>query len=388
MLLTPQEQLINSYIFAIPERKGTKLFEKNTLCLIFETSSTIDTLLPEDIKFEIFNGVSWQPAANDFKEIAPITPVNYVINGKNYAVAFYDVQTLSTCRIFANSKFALYLFGQSDMTGASSGAYGTMIGSGLLDINSGDTLAPIPTWEMLCNGDVVGKTIDAPENSSNCSNLTLPIFYSQLSYNYDKQFGTIIPGITNEVNWNLFVRDKNADAKAVIKFGDRAGNDTIIHIQYFAPKILINPDQINFNTVKFGTSSKQNISIKNESLADFNIVEYVFKQYPQMFKLIDPPYGALLPEEEKTFKIEFIAGINSEVKKTLKDTLYILDRCNSQKKIIIEANIENPEIFADDVNFSECLLNTTSYQKCKITNIGSCDIVVYNYTRPKSDNLQ
>ena len=377
MLLIPQEQALNSYFFAVPETDGTKLFDKNIVCLIAET---VDNNFPDNFSFGEFSGVSWHWGAPGIIKKGETIVFDNELNGKKYAMSFYDVNTLHTCQIKNENKFSLYLYGQS----RGAGAYGTIAGMGLKDLASNDTLKPIPVWNMLCGGNIIGRVDDKPDNEENRSNLILPVFYAQYSYNYDKEFDPIIPGITQSANWKLFVRNPLEDAKAVIKFGDKAGNDTIININYYAPKIVANPNSINLGIVKLNELIiVKDVSVKNLSKSDFFIKDISFKNRCDLFKIINPPEGILESETEVKFDIQFIANERG----IFRDTIVIYDSCFNQNIITIEVAVENSEIYAYDVNFGELLINKTKEVECIVENRGTCNLEIYDAILPKNNDF-
>lgn len=381
MVLIPHEQELESYLFAIPESNGEKLFEENIACLITELDvSEVEDKnfkIQDNFKFGEFNGVSWHWGAPSIIQRGDMLSFAGTLDsGKKCVAAFYDINTLSTCQIVSDRKFALYLYGQS----RGAGAYGTIAGMGLKDLTSNDSLAPVPIWEMLCGGNVVGTIEDKPDNEENRSNLTLPIFYASESFNYDKQFSQIIPGVTSVANWKLFVRDKNQDAKAVIKFSDKAGNDTTITIEYVAPKISINPQKTNFNIVKLNDIRTKDINIQNNSKNPFFIEKIYFKNKTPYFQILNPPLGEILPNEIKQFQVQFIA----EKKGVFCDTIVVEDSCAMRDMASFEAVVDNAEIFAQDLNFGEQLVKTTTKKECYVRNNGNCELKIYEVILPKS----
>ena len=371
MLLIPQEQALSSYLFAVPEVEGEKLFDKNIMCLIIETE---DNEFPSGFKFGEFNGVSWHWGAPGIIKKGETILFKNDVDGKVYAMAFYDINTLSTCQIVYDKPFALYLYGQS----RGAGAYGTIAGMGLKDLESNDTLPPQPTWNMLCGGNVIGKIEDKPDNKENRSNLILPVFYTQKSYNYDKEFEPIISGVTQSANWKLFVRNPNEDAQAVIKFSDKAGNDTVITINYYAAMIAATPNIINLGVVKLNDSIKKDVIIKNYSKTDFFVKKINFKKYPELFQVSSDIDNVILPNEEINIQIQFTA-----LKKGIfKDTLIISDSCSNFNIVIIEVAVDNSIIYAQDVEFDEALIGTSKEIECQVENRGDCDLELYNVILP------
>ncbi len=380
MVLIPQEQELKSYMFAIPENNGEQLFDENVACLIAEESlfaqknSTDDQ--PHKIQFGEFNGVSWHWGAPSIAKKGDEIHFHDTLQGKRYIAAFYDIKTLSTCQIRANKNFALYLFGQS----RGSGAYGTIAGMGLRDLASGDTWSPVPTWKMLCGGHIVGRVEDKPDEEEHCANLTLPTFYAAESFNYEKKFDPIIPGVTKSANWELFVRDKSKDAKAIIKFSDKAGNDTVITIEYFTPKIKINPQEINFEIVKLEEVKVKKAKLHNNSVEPFFVERIYLKNNSNNFEIINPPLGEIMPNEIKEFQVKFSA----KNKGVFCDTIVIEDKCVARNMGAVKAAVNNSEIFAQDVNFGEHLVNSKSKRECFVKNYGNCELKIYDAILPKN----
>ncbi len=383
MQLVPHEQELKDYIISPPTYRyaNQEIFAHNMLWLVVELENN---QLPASLKFGEYDGSVWHWESNNIIQTGE--PVLFAYDAESNtqsALYCYKIKNHNTYHITCDNKFALYSVGQpmtASQTGSIAGSYGLVAGMGTLELFGSDTAKPVPVWQQACNGDVTGTVQDYPIEAENRSNLALPIFYAQESYNYDKEFDKVTPGETSSISWRLFVRDKSRSAKAVIKFSDRAGNDTAITVEYFAPDISALPSTCNFGILKENEKHEMGVKIKNNSLLPFNIVKATFKRYPECFTFLNSPTGIIQPNQEKELLVQFQPNRSG----IFRDTIVLNDNCSNYAVAVVEGAVGYSEIVAADVNFNECLVNTEYVQDCKVENFGDCDLVISGCIPPKN----
>jgi hypothetical protein len=370
--LVPYEQYANSILFNV-SRHLTNI-EKTDVYLYIVAQLNSDGSISDEFELGSFvnNSLVWNKVSNlsiiDQKEF------KYQFNGRRFAQITIKISKSGNYKLRSNSYFAAYLFGSNEQ-----GAFTFPAGLPQRNLLSSDFEPPVPTYIQLCDGSVQGKTVDMPDNSEIRSNLTTPIFHSVLSQNYDKTFGTIIPGITSSFEWSLNVRDKNLDAIAVITFRDYSGNDgtdTTIVIQYKAPKILIQPSLVNFGNTKIGVESTQQIKIINNSDSTYRIKDILFKYAQMGFKLKTPYIQKVLPP-----KGEQIVDISFIPQKTglFEDSVGVNNDCFTAFKSKLIGRVGSPKIMVTDVFFSDITLPNSETKTASITNAGENDLVITSF---------
>jgi hypothetical protein len=61
-----------------------------------------------------------------------------------------------------------------------------------------------------------------------------------------------MPGEDKETEWRANVIDPTKDARLVITFSDRRGNDTLLVINFYAPKFTIRPVYADYGLLEVG----------------------------------------------------------------------------------------------------------------------------------------
>lgn len=91
-----------------------------------------------------------------------------------------------------------------------------------------------------------------------------------------------------DFTFNLEVNDLSEDALAIVSIMDRAGNEAIHKIEYFADKLASNPALLAFETVRVGSSKELNYIIQNKGKNNVSIKS--IKLYRgQYYSLVDLP---------------------------------------------------------------------------------------------------
>jgi hypothetical protein len=212
-------------------------------------------------------------------------------------------------KIRANTPFCAYAYGFNWCD-----SYGHPASVALGDLEKQDTLAPDPQWILASDGTVQGTggkdeaTVeDLPRNDSR-SNLAMIYFDSHESFNYRFTYKDFIPGESAMTTWRAWVNDVAKDAKAVITFSDRCGNDTTIIIEYFVRKLDFKPD-LDFGKVLLGDSAIKDIWLYNfSSSRSYTITELKLKSNTTNFQIMDIilPMGIPINDSIKV-RIKFLA---------------------------------------------------------------------------------
>lgn len=364
MAMTPIEQFQKEILFNTPAVAGGLNFPENYLNLVYEVDE--NGMMPNHIEFgEVKNGiVSWKKMNSQFS--GQDLPFNDTYNDKQYALKTLLLPHDGVYRIRSETPFACYSFGYSSYD-----SYGYPTSAAIADLSKPDVDAPDPKWELDCTGDVIGATVtDMPDDPEIRSNLADIIFRTELSFNYDWEYDDIIPGATITAGWRLTVRDPFEDARAVIDFKDRAGNDTTIQIDYYAVKLDIIPNHF-FGSFTVGeTSTKDDFIVRNLNEMSPVIIpdeSYLrLKSGAEGFNLttnITFPL-TLQPLEEKEFSITFRATQAGE----FRDSVGVGDTCVFRYFIEVSAFVGTPGIYVTDIDFGRKPVGSTTTLEATVYN--------------------
>ncbi len=374
IILIPVEQY--AYDMLLNSSENILKAPNSFMRLVMIAKVNFDGTIPDDFEFgRYINGNwVWQPVKN--MEFLDKREFKYLFDANRYAQITMDIPFTSNFQI-RGTEFVAYLFGSDgDATFGFSG------GINYRNMLSGDHSAPAISYNSTCDGNIKGIATDMPENSAERSNLNLPIFHSDISYNYDKVFSSIIPGISATMNWELKTRDKSSNALAVITFRDYAGNDTTIAIEYIAPKISISPNIIDFGNVPLGQKITKSFTIKNNSSQIIEIVNFPLKIQNSNFKLsqIIEPF-ILNSNEERNFEVEFTANQSG----IYEDSIGYDNNCITDFTTKLIARIGEPKIQATDITLGQININEKVEGTATITNIGENNLSVYSFVISNPD---
>lgn len=374
--LIPFEQYENALLFNVSQSIIDILKSDVILVIISEVSD--DGTIPNTFEIgytEKDKTVTWSKLNS--MQIQDIKEYKYLFNGKKFIQITLKLKKAGNYQLRNDKIFATYLIGSN-----SQGTFAFPAGTLLRTLASKDKLPPDVKYIQGCDGSVFGSTTDKPDNTEERSNLTTPIFYSNLSYNYDKIIDNIVPGVTSTINWRLTVRNKNLDAKAIITFMDYAGNDTTLAFEYFAPKISVEPPIVDFGNTLLGVETIKTITIKNNSDSTIHLKEIAFK-YPETgFKLKEPFYEAIInPHSSITLDIAFTPQKSGQ----FEDSLGINNNCFTSFKIKLLAHSGKPKIHTTDINFGEVVVSAQETKTSTITNIGDNTLKITGWKL--SDNV-
>ncbi len=378
MVMTPLQQYQKEITFCTPGIMGGDAFPENYINLVYETDSL--GMMPVDMEFAQVQGGQfvWRPLRSRFPGIDEL--FKYDVEGRKYALKTITLPGDGVYKIRAKRPFAAYSFGYSSYD-----SYGFPTSAALADLEKPDTVPPNPKWIVECDGTVKGATVtDMPDDAKIRSNLSMIVLDATESYNYILDYDEFIPGETRTTNWSLKVVDLEQDAKAVIVFTDRRGNDTSITVIYKAIKLAIKPNKFNFGTLKTGEVKTAQFQAINESeTSPVKLTALKLKSGNEGFKLILPPNVVLPhwlgPKEVIDFTIEFTATQEG----SFSDSIGIGDTCFFAYKSRVEAKVGEPVIDVTDVNFGCLTINKPPVNKpFTITNTGTVDLIITGYRGP------
>ncbi|MDQ1266484.1 MAG: Choice-of-anchor protein, partial [Bacteroidota bacterium] len=313
---------------------------------------------------------------------------SYNLNGKHYAQKVITLNDDGVYKIRATRPFAAYSFGYDWCD-----SYGYPTSAALIDLEKPDTIPPDPQWMELCDGTTMnadGKkefstVTDKPDDPEVRSNLAMIVFYDDSSYNYDFEYATFIPGEAITTTWKLTVIDKSRDAKAVISFMDRRGNDTTIRIYYYAPDISIIPDKYDFGRLKLGDEKEQDFQVINNSdQGPWTVYDLKLLFGNQNFTIINTnglPY-TIPPKGNMKFKVKFSAVAEGDYL----DSIGVGDTCTFYYKAVVKGRVGNPIILVGDqpnlvcdADFGKVTVGDRLEKTINIRNTGTAALLITGF---------
>lgn len=377
LVLTPLEQFQSEIIFNTPGIQGGYGFPLNYINIVYE--ATEGGALPDDFEIGTVKGskVEWNKLS--VTDPAPGDPFAVPVNGKNYNGKIVQLNGDGVYRLRANKPFTAYAYGYSFYD-----SYGFPTSVALGDLTKPDTVCPLPTWSMdACTGIITdGNVVDLPDNPELRSNLAIIYFHNDISYNFNFSYNNFMPGEDAETKWEANVIDANKDARAVITFSDRRGNDTTIIIDYYAPKFTIRPNFKDFGLLDIGDVVNHTFwAINENSISEVIIDELKLKFANQNFEIIGFPTPiSIAPKDSIPFTVRFTANEISTA--VFKDSIGIGDTCIFTYKTHIEARVGQPVIEVSDASFGDVSVGKTVNKDIYIKNTGSTQCVINSFSGP------
>ncbi len=391
MAMTPIEQFQKEIIFCTPAVQGGLNFPENYLNVVFELDEFGN--MPGDLEFaEVRQGqFEWKSVRGTFSPSMDDV-FNGTFQGKEYGLKTITLPGDGVYRIRSSRPFASYSFGYSSYD-----SYGYPTSAALADLSKPDTVAPIPIWEIDCEGTVSGATVtDKPDDDQIRSNLAMITFHKNESFNYDYDYEEFVPGETITTTWEAWVLDKKKDARAIFTFGDRRGNDTTIQIDYYATKLDLFEKLVDFGNFKPGESKTiDNFRVKNLSTTSPAIIPSAdklrLKSGAENFTMDiggitfpltlepDPNPENPNPNSQAFFSITFTAPDEPGF---FTDSIGVGDDCVFEYIVRVEATVGAPQIVVSDHDFGPLPVGTQKTTTISISNPGSQDLVITGYTEP------
>lgn len=400
LILTPTEQYQDEIVFNTPGIRGGMGYPDNFINLVY--LATPQGTIPPDLEFaKVVNGeFEWKqlrslsaPPGEPFSD-------DPRPDGRKYYAKTLLLPGDGVYRIRAQEPFAAYAYGFSNWD-----SYGFPTSVALADLQVPDTLCPVPEFKMDCEGNIGENSdfgvpaivTDEPrDDDENRSNLALIIFNKKQSYNYDFEYEPFVAGEAKTTYWNLNIQDPSKDARAVISFTDRRGNDTTLVIEYFAQKLSIEPERHDFGKFKLNQDDAQNVHqfyVVNESEKGTAMISRLeFKSNDQNFAMFDYqlPYE-LEPGEKMPFKVRFNAIETGE----FIDEIGVGDTCFFNYYAEVLAVVGNPEILVGespnlewDADFGQVTVGQQVSQKISVGNIGSSNLVISGHSDPVNPEFE
>lgn len=394
MVLTPLQQFQNEIIFNTPGIRGGYGFSTNYLSIVY--LSNLEGQIPDDLEYgEVINGdiVNWTKVIN----MSPSPGQAYFdldLFGQKQQF-FVKTITLPYDGVYrlrcSTSKFAAYAYGFSPYD-----SYGFPTSVAISDLEKPDTLCPEPRYTLFCDGGTIdlrskkttGLVIDRPVEDTSRSNLSLIFFNKSLSKNYSFGFEDFTPGEDFTAKWWLKVINPDEDAKAVITFSDRVGNDTTITIEYEPTKYKIYPVNLNFGALNVGEEKTLQLQIANESKTKTAFLSELQLKSIKELSLdlgfyINIPFdinAPFQPGETRNFTVTFSAVKQGEYR----DSIGVGDTCLFRYKSYIYALVGNQIINVGDAEFGKKVIGEKSNNIIvSILNIGSTQLKVTGFNNNK-----
>ncbi|MCK5743062.1 MAG: IgGFc-binding protein, partial [Chlorobi bacterium] len=353
---------------------GSGGFASNIINIVYESENS---LISDDFEFgELVSGeIEWSRL--NAMSTGPGQEFLSPTNNKKYYCSSISLPGNGAYKIRANSKFAVYMLG---IEGQNVCAYPAACG--MIDLTKNDTLAPRVTMTV-GDGTVDGKVTDMPAVADERSNLAIIYMNSKESYNCELTHKKLIPGYTRQLDWDLNVIDINENARAVISFIDRCGNDTTIVYNYNPIKLAITPEVHDFGHLRIGVLDTAVFWVHNVAEEGVFMLDTIgFQNEDSKFavKNIDLPLE-LQPGDSVEFSVHFISDVSSVFKDSLgagADGKYWFKAC-------VKGSAGVPVIKTPDIEFPDSLLvGKSAYKTGEVTNIGDYDLEVYSWSMTES----
>ncbi|MCK5741594.1 MAG: hypothetical protein KAH48_05200, partial [Chlorobi bacterium] len=373
IVLTPLEQYQTEIVFNTPGIRGAMGFANNFINVVYEATDL--GTIPDDLMFaEVKDGkIEWTRL--NTMESDPGTEFAIPVNNKRYYSKTIRLPHDGVYKISAKAPFAAYAYGNQYRD-----TYGFPTSVALGDLSVPDTVCPDPEWEIDCLGSVDGKVTDMPNEAEYRSNLSLVYMDSEFSFNYDFDYDNFIPGDTRKISWTLKVRDSQQEARAVIYFSDRRGNDTVITVEFFPTLISIHEDEYNFGRLAIGDEKEHTFWILNDSkVGDLDLTQLKLKFGSVGFEITETPVSVIVPPlDSVSFKVKFAATEEG----VFFDSIGVGDPCFFYYKAYIKANVGAPRIAVGRYDFGSLTVDDSKYGIVTVQNIGSSTLEIYEYTGP------
>ncbi|MGB9772325.1 MAG: choice-of-anchor D domain-containing protein, partial [Candidatus Kapaibacteriota bacterium] len=336
-------------------------------------------MTPDDLEFaEVKSGqFVWKKVNVKFPGVDPL--YGYNVNGKRYAYKVIQLPQSGVFKLRAKKPFAAYSYGFSDYD-----SYGYPTSAALADLEKPDTLPPVPKWRDSCGVISFATVTDMPDDPTIRSNMAMIVLHPYPeSFNVDFKYTDFIPGETRTVPWRLEVVDKTQDARAVITFSDRRGNDTTIVIEYKAVKLTIRPNFTDWGLLKqnSGQVSKEFWVINENEQSAALVTSLVLKSGNQHFTIDmlgrSLPFW-LAPKDSVKILVWFDPVENG----TFADSIGVGDTCVFAYKTRVQASVGQPMIEVSDINFGSVTVGNTVAREFAIRNPGTTDLHIWGYTGP------
>ena len=375
MNLTSTDQFQKEIIFCTPEI-SSQIYDDNYVNVVYQSSS--GALIPDDLMLGRYvdNVLNWEKVSSLSFTLGAQNIAN--INDKNYYYAIIRLPDKGVYLLKADNPITAYAYGFSDNL-----SYGYVTSSAFKNLENADTLAPKPTFNYCqCCGETSGELVEDMPRDTSRSNLASIIYNAQESYNFRFTYEDFIPGEDASTKWHAWVIDRNNDARAVITFTDKAGNDTTITLIYYARKLVIRPE-LNFGVLAIGEAKDMSTWIVNNSSTETLVINNISlkSNSAKGFELLTPDMPVNIPPLDSIkLIVRFIATENGE----FIDTIGVGDTCHGFRfESKVEAKVGFPMIDVSYYDFCDVPVNTSANGSIEIRNIGTIELEITGYTGPR-----
>ncbi|TAL67606.1 MAG: T9SS type A sorting domain-containing protein [Bacteroidetes bacterium] len=379
MIQIPDEHYQKDVFFTTPSAKYYLEFPSNYVNIIYE-SDDLGTV-PDDLQFaqEPNGKLQWERV----NLTSPASGVAFLgtQSGKRYYLKQFQLPSYGAYKFRANNPIMVYVYGYSETA-----SYGYPASAELINMEKElDTLGPVPEYTVECDGTVDNASTEDYPNNANCSNLAVVCYQNYSSFNYNFSYTPFMPGEKNKTNWNLSVKDKSKDARAVITFGDKTGHDTTIVINYFVRKPAFSKSITDLGLVRVGNSEVSEFWLNNQSSSSPLVLNNIFLKYNDRgFELLDSNLDVIslplvIPALD-SFKIKI--RFTNPQSGMYSDSIGISDECYSWMLGYVKAEAGKPKISVSDFNFPDTYLLSKTSGQIAIRNEGNYNLVITGYNPP------
>ncbi|MBS1536830.1 MAG: choice-of-anchor D domain-containing protein [Bacteroidetes bacterium] len=375
LVLSPLQQYQKEIVWCTPGAiTSNNNFKSHYVNLIYQLSP--NDSIPDDLEFAIsVNGqFEWKKVSEQFGSNTGLI-FSVPVNDQKYACKQIKLPGDNVYRLRAATPISAYCYGFSNYD-----SYGMPAGGGLQDLITIDTLKPNPTWTMESNGSVGnGLITDSPDNTTFRSNLGLIYMDNNSSSNYQFSYDSkkeFIAGKTQTTDWNLKVINPDINARAVLVFSDRAGNDTTILVEYKSFGLTIDAkDTIDFGVLKRGQGITMRFYITNTTTAPISLERLELKDNTKgFFVLLLPLPVVIAPSSSSPY---VYADFSNNQVGVYIDQIGIGTSNQFAYKNYLKAEIADPVIVASDYDYGTKTVGTrTSSLQIQIKNTGKADLVL------------
>jgi hypothetical protein len=219
---------------------------------------------------------------------------------------------------------------------------------------------------------------DWPQNNTR-SNLDSIILDLKLSFNYDFSYKDFVPGEDFSTTWKASVHDLKKDARLVVRFTDKAGNDTTIEIDFYSWNLIIRPN-LDFKLIAKGDTVYKDIWVINASSQHPEMLDSLrlkFKNQGFDITGIDLPQ-IIPPLDSLKFQIRFIATQDGQ----FSDSVGCGNPCWMFYTSQVKAKVGSSTIQVSDYDFGNVPVNQPAQGTIHIKNIGIAPLTITDFIHP------
>lgn len=271
MSLTPVEQFQDHIAFNTPGVSFGMSFKHNFVNIIYKT--TAQGKIPDDLEIgaaDAQGAIAWEKVSDrygaepGFEFIDPTNPTPE----RKYYCKQIELPGDGVYHVRGHDKFAAYAYGYFYYD-----SYGFPTSFATMNQGSSDLVKPELDFTVNGNGEVRASSDNSLPAIVSDPNLGLIYFDSENSYNYSFELKPFVAGVDARAEWSLAPLDAMKDARAVITFTDRNGNDTTVVIDHKASldareqnssnigKVAPNPIDARGGTIEFEIDNDGNVEL-------------------------------------------------------------------------------------------------------------------------------